>query len=65
MTAMTERSAQFSGIARPSHEARYYNTDERSGLQRTILHLADTSLDIIQGQVADLILKFGEVHGEG
>lgn len=31
----------------------------------TILHLANTGLEIIQGQVANLILKFREVHGEG
>ena len=33
--------------------------------KRTILHLADTCLEIVQGQVADLVLEVVEIHGEG
>lgn len=33
--------------------------------QHTILNLANTRLEIVQGQIADLIFEVGEVHGEG
>lgn len=31
----------------------------------TILHLADTRLEIVQGQVANLVLEVVEIHDEG
>ena len=35
------------------------------GFELTILYLADTGLEVIQGHVADLLFEVGEVHGEG
>lgn len=31
--------------------------------KRTILNFPDSSLDVVQGQVADLLLERGEIHG--
>ena len=38
-------------------------SDKRVSL--TILHLANTRLEVIQGHVADLVFEVGEIHGEG
>ena len=48
--------------AKPSCYAGYTGTKCGS---RTILHLANTGLEVIQGHVADLVFEAREIHGEG
>lgn len=65
MTAMTE-SNQFPQIARHMQAGSVlFTTDsDQTGFKLTILHLANTSLEVIQGDVADLLFEVGEIHGE-
>jgi hypothetical protein len=38
---------------------------DQAGFTLTVLYLANTGLEVIQGHVADLIFEVGEIHGEG
>lgn len=38
---------------------------DQAEFKLTILHLANTGLEVIQGHVADLVFEVGEIHGEG
>jgi hypothetical protein len=66
MTAMTE-SNQFPHIVRhmQADSALFTTHSDQAELKLTILHLANTGLEVIQGHVADLIFEVGEIHGEG
>ena len=67
MTAITERPNQFPQIVRhmQADSGSLITTSDQAGFRLTILYLANTGLDVIQGQVADLIFEVGEIHGEG
>lgn len=66
MTAMTE-SNQFPQIVRrmQAGSTLFTTHSDQAEFTLTILHLANTGLEVIQGHVADLLFEVGEIHGEG
>lgn len=67
MTAMTERPNQFPQFVRHTQvdSVLFIMQSDEAGFKLTVLYLADTGLEVIQGHVADLIFEVGEIHGEG
>lgn len=67
MTAMTERPNQFPKLVRhmQGDSGLFITHSDQAGFKLTILNLANTGLEVIQGHVADLIFEVGEIHGEG
>ena len=63
---MTE-SNQFPQIVRhmQTGSTLFTTHSDQAEFKLTILHLANTGLEVIQGHVADLLFEVGEIHGEG
>lgn len=65
MTAKTKRSAQALQNKQMKEAIPMAIEGNLTEYLRTILHLADTGFQIIQGQVANLVSDAVHIHGEG